>query len=61
MLSAAAHHQVPQQQPVVALVDAPGIPRNADGDPVLHVDMEPGVLVSAHADHAIRIWDLGVP
>ena len=31
-----------------------------DGDPVLHVDLASSVLVSAHADHAIRIWDLGL-
>lgn len=55
------HGHAPPRRPVISLVDTPGHPRNPDGDPVLHVDMEPGVMVSAHADHAIRIWDLGLP
>ena len=55
------HCHIPQQRPLVSLVDTQAAPHNPDGDPVLHVDMEPGVMVSAHADHAIRIWDLGVP
>ena len=55
------HSQMSQHRPVISLVDAPEHPRNPDGDPVLHVDMEPGVVVSAHADHAIRIWELGLP
>jgi hypothetical protein len=39
----------PEQQPLVSLVDDKdhmALPRNHDGDPVLHVDMEPGVMVS---------------
>lgn len=51
------------QTPIVSMVDQyPNAhpPINQDGDPVLHVDIQPGVIVSAHADHAIRIWDCGL-
>ena len=32
--------------------------RNRDGDPVLSLDLMGSVLVSGHADHGIRLWDL---
>ena len=44
------------------LVQQPSVdqPHNADGDPVLSLDLKPSLLVSAHSDQTIRAWDFGV-